>query len=269
MNEVALDQYSPLSFNFSPTPGLASAPAAQSGVGVCFRCGKPLVGKRKDAKWCSISCRNLNSYYSRERSARMLAATERLNKKCRACGCDFRAKHANEKECSYRCYLDFRIISRGNAVPPKIEYCINCGGKIPENKMAGTKYCSRTCASRAQAKKQSKNPTLSQKIRRAMSHRMRQAIKHSGSRKHKSTFSLLGCDSEFAKKWIESKFLPGMSWDNWGKLWHVDHIIPCASFDLSDTEQQKACFHYTNLQPLWWRDNIKKRDRLDWSPAGR
>jgi len=49
-----------------------------------------------------------------------------------------------------------------------------------------------------------------------------------------------------------------MTWSNYGKGWHIDHIKPCASFDLSNPEQQKICFHYTNLQPLWAIDNIKK-----------
>lgn len=48
-----------------------------------------------------------------------------------------------------------------------------------------------------------------------------------------------------------------MSWDNFGE-WYIDHIKPCCSFDLTDIEQQKKCFHYTNLQPLWAIDNLKK-----------
>lgn len=44
--------------------------------------------------------------------------------------------------------------------------------------------------------------------------------------------------------------------------WHIDHIVPCASFDLSKPEEQKKCFHYTNLQALWWRDNIVKGDKI-------
>jgi hypothetical protein len=54
-----------------------------------------------------------------------------------------------------------------------------------------------------------------------------------------------------------------MTWDNYGKKgWHVDYILPCASFDLTKEEEQKKCFHYTNLQPLWWLDNIKKSDKI-------
>lgn len=74
------------------------------------------------------------------------------------------------------------------------------------------------------------------------------------------TLELLGCSIVQLKDHLESKFQEGMSWDNYGrKGWHIDHIRPCASFDLGDPGQQKKCFHYTNLQPLWARDNIAKR----------
>jgi hypothetical protein len=64
--------------------------------------------------------------------------------------------------------------------------------------------------------------------------------------------------------YLESHFKTGMTWENHGKFgWHIDHIIPCASFDLTDLEQQKKCFHYTNFQPLWWRENILKSDNLN------
>lgn len=60
---------------------------------------------------------------------------------------------------------------------------------------------------------------------------------------------------------LESQFEPGMTWENRRK-WHIDHIIPCAAFDLTDTEQQRACFHYTNLRPLWASENISKGTKI-------
>ena len=72
----------------------------------------------------------------------------------------------------------------------------------------------------------------------------------------------LGCTIEELKQYLESKFREGMAWDNWSTHgWHIDHVIPLASFDLTDREQfLKAC-HYTNLQPLWAIDNLRKGDR--------
>jgi hypothetical protein len=77
------------------------------------------------------------------------------------------------------------------------------------------------------------------------------------------SIELLGCSIEHCRKHLESQFKEGMSWDNHGlKGWHIDHIKPCASFDLTDIEEQKKCFNYSNLQPLWAIDNLKKGDRL-------
>ena len=53
-----------------------------------------------------------------------------------------------------------------------------------------------------------------------------------------------------------------MNWDNYGKYWHIDHIIPCSSFDFNNEQSQRICFHYTNMQPLSAIDNMKKRDKI-------
>jgi hypothetical protein len=79
--------------------------------------------------------------------------------------------------------------------------------------------------------------------------------------KSASTMELVGCSIDELKQHLESKFTEGMSWDNYGE-WHVDHIKPCASFDLSDPEQQRLCFNYKNLQPLWAADNLSKADSI-------
>ena len=83
------------------------------------------------------------------------------------------------------------------------------------------------------------------------------AFKNGYGTKAFKTKELLGCEWEVAKEHIEAQFTEGMSWDLLGKI-HLDHIRPVSSFDLTDPEQQKACFHYTNLQPLWAKDNMAK-----------
>jgi hypothetical protein len=76
------------------------------------------------------------------------------------------------------------------------------------------------------------------------------------------TLELLGCSLDVLKNHLEKQFKVGMSWKNYGK-WHVDHILPCASFDLTDPKQQKRCFHYLNLQPLWAKENLIKSDKIE------
>lgn len=94
--------------------------------------------------------------------------------------------------------------------------------------------------------------------------RMAQAVRKAIGKKHTSTMKLVGCNPEDLLRHIESQFTDGMTWEN-RNLWHIDHIRPCASFDLTDPQQQKACFHYTNLQPLWAFDNKAKGDK--WNPT--
>ena len=72
-----------------------------------------------------------------------------------------------------------------------------------------------------------------------------------------STTDALGCSTQELRVWLESKFTDGMTWDNYGQ-WHIDHEVPVAWFDLTNAEQFKTACHFTNLQPLWARDNIVK-----------
>ena len=92
--------------------------------------------------------------------------------------------------------------------------------------------------------------------------RTRSALK--GIDKSEPTLKLLGIpNNDFFRNFIEEQFQEGMTWKNYGHNgWHIDHVKPCTSFDLSDPEQQKKCFHYTNLQPLWAHDNMSKGNKI-------
>jgi hypothetical protein len=92
--------------------------------------------------------------------------------------------------------------------------------------------------------------------------RRRTILALKGNKKNTNTMILLGVPNlEFLWNHLESTFKPGMTRDNHG-LWHVDHIIPCASFDLSKPEEQTKCFHYSNLQALWANENLSKNDKI-------
>lgn len=96
--------------------------------------------------------------------------------------------------------------------------------------------------------------------------RLYNAVKTGGAGKSASTLKLVGCTLTKLMEHLEVQFTEGMTWANKGE-WEIDHIKPCASFDLTDPAQQRACFHWTNLQPLWAADNKAKSNRLDWSPS--
>jgi len=86
------------------------------------------------------------------------------------------------------------------------------------------------------------------------------AIKH----EHKKGRAIdeLGCSAAEAREHIENQFSEGMTWENWSHAgWHIDHKKPLCSFDMLDPEQLKIALHYTNLQPLWSEDNLKKGGR--------
>jgi hypothetical protein len=70
---------------------------------------------------------------------------------------------------------------------------------------------------------------------------------------------IIGCGKLELRAHIEAQFLPGMVWENYGRDgWEIDHIKPCASFDLTDPDRMRECFHYTNLRPLWRIDNMRR-----------
>lgn len=99
------------------------------------------------------------------------------------------------------------------------------------------------------------------KLKKTLRSRLHSAIKL--NQKSGSALKDLGCTISELKTYLESKFQPGMSWDNWGIYgWHIDHIKPLSSFDLKDRKQLLEACHYTNLQPLWAQDNLAKGDTL-------
>lgn len=106
---------------------------------------------------------------------------------------------------------------------------------------------------------------LNVNTRLAKSIRLRIRDVLNGRIKSAPTLNLLGCTIKELRNHLESQFKEGMNWDNHAVHgWHIDHKIPCAKFDLSKSEEQRKCFNYTNLQPLWAEENWKKSDKLDY-----
>ena len=97
---------------------------------------------------------------------------------------------------------------------------------------------------------------------RNLRRRVSLALTSQSTTKDETTLKLVGCTLEHLIKHLESQFKEGQCWANYGQ-WHVDHIRPCASFDLACPLQRKECFHWSNLQPLWGHENLAKRAQWD------
>ncbi len=101
------------------------------------------------------------------------------------------------------------------------------------------------------------NNNISFKLSELLRARLRHALKN--NKKTTSVLELVGCSLEDLKSHLENKFELGMCWENHGLYgWHIDHILPCASFNLENVEEQCICFNYKNLQPLWATTNLSK-----------
>ena len=91
--------------------------------------------------------------------------------------------------------------------------------------------------------------------------RIKSASRNAGATKSAGTMLLTGCSTEDLRGWLEVQFADGISWENRSR-WHVDHVIPCSAFNLSDSQQQAVAFHYTNLRPVWSTENLRKSSKV-------
>jgi hypothetical protein len=107
------------------------------------------------------------------------------------------------------------------------------------------------------------NENINFKLAQNYRNRLRDVLRKYNTKKTKYSVDYLGCSIEELKQYLESKFKIGMSWSNHNqKGWHIDHIKPCCTFDLTKEEERIRCFHYNNLQPLWASDNLSKGGKI-------
>lgn len=163
------------------------------------------------------------------------------------------------KTCSRKCRLEKKRLVYEKLHGIKTRICLNCGEKFElHGKNNNSKYCNIKCSKKYLLFKRRLRYNLDPqyKLRRRLGNQLYKHIKDQTGK-----FSLVGCSLLELQKHLESQFKEGMSWENYGFYgWHIDHIRPCASFNLADLKEQKLCFHYTNLQPLWWEENLSKGD---------
>ena len=141
-----------------------------------------------------------------------------------------------------------RVVQRLNAQPKRQRAAL--ADRQAELRQAAVK-AARRYARRIQAR-----------LKRVLRRRFQKAFRYSGSYSQ-AIPRLTGCTLEALRLHLERLWQPGMSWANYGfHGWHIDHIRPIAAFDLTQEDQRRQCFHFSNLQPLWKDQNFSKRDLL-------
>lgn len=174
---------------------------------------------------------------------------------CTQCNKMFQKVRINKNNfCSTKCSSRWHYLNNLEKITEQIKlWQENNKEKV---RKAGRKYDKKR--NRAEYMRNRRKNDINIKLAHNLRVQLRRTVKIN---KKDSALELVGCNLEQLKSHLENQFTEGMNWDNYAyKGWHIDHIIPCSAFDLSDPEQQKKCFHYTNLQPLWWYDNLSKSD---------
>jgi len=202
---------------------------------------------------------------------------------CKQCGDIFESKRENKTDdFCYKSKCRSKFYKRDYYKKEVVELkCKQCGKKfIQKMKSKTDSYCydkkcelkfkkewlrlnRQTNKHKKRVREYMKNyiPTEYEKIARMLRARINVALYKSKSIKSNSTLKLVGCTIKEFKQHIESQFSEGMSWDNHGE-WHIDHIKPISSFDITKEGEQIKAFHYSNCQPLWAKDNLKKGAKL-------
>jgi uncharacterized FlaG/YvyC family protein len=171
---------------------------------------------------------------------------------CKRCKREFIKSNNNQKFCSKDCFINNRKLYQE-------EYSKKHRKEINKRMRIYTKK-----------HRQKINEFIRNKIKTNINFKLACNLRHrvikviKGNYKSKSTIKLLGCTVEHLKQHLQKQFTKGMSWSNYGYYgWHIDHIQPCSSFDLSKPTEQIKCFNYKNLQPLWAKDNLKKHNKIN------
>jgi len=205
----------------------------------CRLCSKLFIITGGNNKYCSSTCQNENQKkLAKEKyhQNKELKGGFSEKKKCEECGNNFNAIVSNQVFCSNECKYKTQYRRRKES------------GDIKYDSEYYRKY----------TKERRDNDPQYNMIGR-IRHRTREAIKQGGFTKRSKTYEMLGCDWEIFKEYIENKFVDGMGWDNMNE-WDLDHIYPlswCSTID-----ELEIYSHYTNLQPLWRKDNQDKRDKF-------
>lgn len=163
---------------------------------------------------------------------------------------------------SHRVGFDWSILWNREAPlrQSKIQYARMTPDQKKSKEDRRCKKTKRKSASRWKARMRIESPSF--RLRESLSSRLSGLLKSANKANPKSTMAIVGCSIPDLVEHLESKFKRGMTWDNYGTNWHVDHVLPVSSFDHDVPSQVKQCWHWTNLEPLGSFDNMSKGAKI-------
>jgi len=224
-------------------------------------------------KYCSAACRSRQTLVKRKRTKPVripkiktcsLCQTEYSGRGSRYCSSKCSSKVAKTKQ---RLKEKQRQQRRSKAwresFSPERRQCPHCKKHFTTTIQTYSKvYCSHRCGRRFGASKRKKNNPHTQ-IKDRISNRLRELLKQRGLQKKSPIASYIGILPKELQAHLEKQFTGGMSWKTYGVHgWHVDHIIPCQKFDLTNEAHVHVCFNWRNLRPLWGAENIRRQHWL-------
>lgn len=202
--------------------------------GNCVVCSAHIVFPK--LKFCSKQCcrkhnklrdRKLGRKWKKKQKPRKIIPI----KPCAICGDEFRPKQSNHLYCSHKCGL------KQGRKQMRIK---NRGKKRPPHQL----------------------------VKHRLSSRLRELLRRKGQQKKNAINSYTGCTPMEMMRHVESQFTKGMTWETYGVFgWHLDHIIPCERFDLTNEDHCRVCFNWRNIRPLWGEDNWTRREMLTFDEA--
>lgn len=225
---------------------------------ICKQCNSEFEAKVYNQLFCNIKCKEKYTFPHRFKIRYCLGCNTELDK--------FKRKEA--KYCCRKCMHKHthKVYNQNSEFSKNTWRKIKLNPKLHEqckqkNKLISKKYRDANKDKRRivcvnYARERRKTDVIF-RLQCNLRRRLNKALIDQGAYKLDKSVNLFGCTPRILREHIENQFTEGMSWENYGK-WHLDHILPCVSFDLYKESEQKKCFHYTNLQPLWAEDNLKK-----------
>jgi hypothetical protein len=203
---------------------------------LCKKCGK--FPRHKERTLC-YECEKERQRVVKQEARKNPAKYSRMLAQSRAC----RARHPDR-------------------VKEQQRYRYECGGGRERKKEYDRKNRARSAEYTRNRRRTNKQFHLAGVLRGRLYDAIIRQQKRGSVTVHHSAVKNLGCTMDFFIKYIEAQMTPEMSWDNYGKYWSIDHILPLSSFDLEKEEEVKIACHYLNLRPLTVVENSRKGSKI-------